>query len=394
MDEMTTNNSVANATTQDPVTDMDIKLQNILAILAMCILMLLTILGNAFVIASIFNYKPLRMVQNFFIISLSGADLAVAIFVMPFHIANTILQERWIFGNVLCDLWLTSDVLLCTASILNICAIALDRYWAIHDPINYAQKRNVKRVLVIIVIVWALSALISVPPLFGWSGRGGSMSDSFTGRCALNGEKGYVAYSALGSFYIPFLIMSFVYLKIYLATKKRLRDRVQNAKSELAIVTNTSYASVATAPNCTEEDESGQPSQMVNGTDNLSSSRSPHFSYQDQRKLKDSETLKQLQYFFEEKQRISLSKERKATRTLAIIMVAFVLCWLPFFLLYVIIPFCDICVHPGPEIEMLFVWLGYINSSLNPIIYTVFNREFRKAFNDMIHMRCLGCKSR
>jgi 5-hydroxytryptamine receptor 1 len=97
--------------------------------------------------------------------------------------------------------------------------------------------------------------------------------------------------------------------------------------------------------------------------------------------------------FFEEKQRISLSKERKAARTLAIIMITFVLCWIPFFLLYLILPFCSSCSHPGEFVEVLFVWLGYVNSMLNPVIYTVFNMEFRKAFNDFVS-KCCGKQSR
>ena len=41
-----------------------------------------------------------------------------------------------IFGSTFCKMWLTFDVLCCTASILNLCAIALDRFYALHDPIG------------------------------------------------------------------------------------------------------------------------------------------------------------------------------------------------------------------------------------------------------------------
>ena len=53
----------------------------------------------------------------------------------------------------MCQLFTTMDILLCTASILNLCAIALDRYFAIHDPINYAQKRTLKLVCISIFVV-------------------------------------------------------------------------------------------------------------------------------------------------------------------------------------------------------------------------------------------------
>lgn len=90
--------------------------------------------------------------------------------------------------------------------------------------------------------------------------------------------------------------------------------------------------------------------------------------------------------FIEEKQKISLSKERRAARTLGIIMGVFVICWLPFFLMYVILPFCQSCC-PTNKFKNFITWLGYINSGLNPVIYTIFNLDYRRAFK-----RLLGIK--
>lgn len=130
--------------------------------LILSMIIIVTIVGNVLVILSVFTYKPLRIVQNFFIVSLAVADLTVAILVLPLNVAYSILG-RWEFGIHLCKMWLTSgkiwklliveikincflcsffctsDVLCCTASILNLCAIALDRFWAITDPINYGK---------------------------------------------------------------------------------------------------------------------------------------------------------------------------------------------------------------------------------------------------------------
>jgi 5-hydroxytryptamine receptor 1 len=90
--------------------------------------------------------------------------------------------------------------------------------------------------------------------------------------------------------------------------------------------------------------------------------------------------------FMQVRQRISLSKERRAARTLGIIMGVFVVCWLPFFLMYVIVPFCVSCC-PSDKLKQFMTWLGYINSALNPLIYTVFNMDFRRAFKKLLHIK-------
>lgn len=64
---------------------------------------------------------------------------------------------------------------------------------------------------------------------------------------------------------------------------------------------------------------------------------------------------------------------------------AFIVCWLPFFLTHVLITHCQAC-HVSPALYRATTWLGYVNSALNPVIYTTFNVEFRKAF-----LKILSC---
>ena len=83
-----------------------------------------------------------------------------------------------------------------------------------------------------------------------------------------------------------------------------------------------------------------------------------------------------------------LRRERKAMRTLGILMGAFLFCWLPFFLWYTSVSFCDSC-HTPRLVESLLFWVGYLNSTLNPIIYAYFNRDFRYAFRSIL--ACVLC---
>ena len=371
-----------------------------------------TIIGNILVILSVFTYRPLRNVANFFIVSLAVADLAVAILVMPFNVANFIIGH-WVFGEVFCNMWLTFDVLTCTASILNLCAVAVDRYYAIHDPLNYAQKRTMKRVLVSIVLVWLASAIISVPPIFGWnnSSRDIGLFDKATLTCQLTDERSYVIYSASGSFYIPLLIMSFVYVNVFRAVRRRLRERADAATAAKLAASVGKITTTVDTINVPDHSSADSPEETQSAADNgaavplqklsmgkASSGRSKKSIDPQKTKLSaspahdkhDDKDSGQVEQFLEEKVRISLSKERRAARTMAIIMGVFVLCWLPFFLMYVIFPFCEKCTQTDPRIINFIVWLGYINSSLNPIIYTIFNIDFRRAFKKLLQGKWKG----
>ncbi|KAI4459204.1 adrenergic receptor-related g-protein coupled receptor [Holotrichia oblita] len=419
----------------------------LLTIFTLGLIIILTVVGNILVILSVFTHKPLRIVQNFFIVSLAVADLTVAVLVMPLNVAYSILG-RWPFGIHVCKMWLTSDVMCCTASILNLCAIALDRFWAITDPINYAQKRTLKRVLLMIGGVWIVSLIISSPPLIGWNDWPAPEEFHKEQKCKLTERQGYVVYSSLGSFFIPLFIMTIVYVEIFIATKRRLRERAQASKLN-AFVNRTNVPNNKTAQDresvSSETNHNETPSDIpANGkpkdkkykkskkrkkgekendrevylkpvlvhedsfTDNADTSGSHRKnSIPSTSDSKDTNAIPMLPssqsnnkstsitinkkpgtvyQFIEEKQRISLSKERRAARTLGIIMGVFVVCWLPFFLMYVIIPFCDTCC-PSIYVINFITWLGYINSALNPIIYTIFNLDFRRAFKKLLGLK-------
>lgn len=85
--------------------------------------------------------------------------------------------------------------------------------------------------------------------------------------------------------------------------------------------------------------------------------------------------------------RFQLAKERKASTTLGIIMSAFIVCWLPFFVLALIRPFVGVEAVP-PSLSSTFLWLGYANSFLNPVIYATLNRDFRRPFQQILYFRC------
>lgn len=139
----------------------------ILASIIATLLMIVIIVGNMLVIIAIATEKALKNIQNWFIASLAVADFFLGLVVMPFSLANEIMGY-WIFGYWWCDIYSAMDVLLCTASIMNLCLISLDRFWSITQAVDYLRKRTPARAALMITLVWLMSALVCIPPLLGW----------------------------------------------------------------------------------------------------------------------------------------------------------------------------------------------------------------------------------
>ncbi|XP_017848122.1 octopamine receptor Oamb isoform X2 [Drosophila busckii] len=296
---------------------------NLISLAILEFINVLVIGGNCLVIAAVFCSNKLRSVTNFFIVNLAVADLLVGLAVLPFS-ATWEVFKVWIFGDVWCRIWLAVDVWMCTASILNLCAISLDRYVAVTRPVTYPSIMSTKKAKSLIAGIWVLSFVICFPPLVGWKDQKAAVqatsytrgnytlyyattmsstpqdeqividsikhkalktgnaynpydpnfapiegsaeiniaaisSSSTTAatttlqdellhattatvpqstqpfscpwKCELTNDRGYVLYSALGSFYIPMFVMLFFYWRIYRAAVRTTRAINQGFKT-------------------------------------------------------------------------------------------------------------------------------------------------------------------
>uniref|UniRef100_A0A0N4ZRI5 G_PROTEIN_RECEP_F1_2 domain-containing protein n=1 Tax=Parastrongyloides trichosuri TaxID=131310 RepID=A0A0N4ZRI5_PARTI len=81
-------------------------------------------------------------------------------------------------------------------------------------------------------------------------------------------------------------------------------------------------------------------------------------------------------------------KEKRATKTLGIVVGTFLICWVPFFSLNVINGICTLIEAESCQVGFnpffYTTWIGYMNSFMNPIIYSIFNTEFRRAFKSIL----------
>ncbi|XP_050545083.1 dopamine receptor 2 [Daktulosphaira vitifoliae] len=324
---------------------------------------MVTVFGNCLVIIAVVRERYLHTATNYFITSLAFADFLVGLVVMPVSAMHEILDHYWTFGINSCDVWRSLDVLFSTASILNLCVISLDRYWAITDPFTYPTKMSRKRAYYLIAAVWVCSSVISFPAIIWWRLVRTEPVPRYT--CPFTNSTGYLIFSSTISFYVPLLVMVFTYYKIYTAAVTQTRCQRLGTKV---------LSSTVTGGNST-----GRMELTLRIHRGGSNSTSQNYT-----------RAHQLQKNFSLSRKLSkLSREKKAAKTLGIVMGVFIVCWLPFFVVNLLSGFCDEnCMFKDQLLSSVVTWLGWINSGMNPVIYACWSRDFRRAYGRILCVCC------
>lgn len=332
----------------------------VLIVIATSGIILMAIFGNLLIIISVYRHIKLRVTTNYFVVSLAFADILVALFAMTFK-AKVAIYQKWSFGPVVCDFWNSCDVLFSTASIMHLCCISVDRYYAIVKPLDYPMKITNKLVAYMLATVWISSTLISFIPIFsGWyttaEHKQYRLQNPYT--CQFKVNLPYSIISSSVSFWIPGAVMLFTYWRIYLEATKQEKMLYKSA----------------------------QMIPRVNNKRNSSSDQNTHIQvHAPAHRNSHGDDPESGQSTPTKRSINKMKREHKAAKTLGIIMGAFIICWLPFFTTYVTLTVCDEACKDFPEtwVDILF-WIGYFNSAINPVIYAYFNREFREAFKETI----------
>ena len=222
---------------------------------ACLIVILLAVVGNLLVVTVILRFKRLKNATNYILLSLALADISVAFLVMiPATIQE--MQQKWVFSQLFCKFYTSFDITCCTASILNLLLVAIDRYIAIFKPLTYRNILRTWHVFTAVVLVWILSLCISFIPIFlGWnleskppafSSNSNSLTelnDTVTAAqtadttaakhnqppsplseiCYIEANVTYAIISSSLSFWIPFVLMTIVYIQIYIVAKRQAK---------------------------------------------------------------------------------------------------------------------------------------------------------------------------
>ncbi|XP_011263636.1 octopamine receptor beta-3R isoform X2 [Camponotus floridanus] len=343
------------------------------------------LLGNALVIASVRRHRRLRVPTNRYVVSLAMADLLVAVCAMTFNASVELFGGKWLLGSIMCDVWNSMDVYFSTASILHLCCISVDRYYAIVKPLEYPAIMRTVTVTAMLSSAWILPALISFIPIFmGWYTTQQHLDFRRKNPqiCMFVVNRPYAVISSCVSFWIPGIVMIIMYCKIY---KEAIRQRAALSRASSSTILNSVNARRSSSGS---RHHSRTSHQLLLHPSDASDYGRP-LSYRAsaaELNVENGTSIRQ--------QTRSWRAEHKAARTLGIIMGAFLLCWLPFFIWYLTTSLCgEACYCPNTVVSVLF-WIGYFNSALNPLIYAYFNRDFRDAFKDTLKSAlpcCANC---
>ncbi|NWS74605.1 DRD4 protein, partial [Crotophaga sulcirostris] len=349
---------------------------NIAALVLGILLILLIVGGNGLVCLSVCTERALKTTTNYFIVSLAVADLLLALLVLPLYVYSEFQGGVWSLSTVLCDALMTMDVMLCTASIFNLCAISVDRFIAVSIPLNYNRRQIDLRQLILISTTWIFAFAVASPVIFGLN----NVPNRDPSLCQLEDDN-YIVYSSICSFFIPCPIMLVLYCAMFHglkrweeARKAKLRGGIYGANRKLYHPSTfiereqTGLEPEECSP-CTRSNHPGDY-VMNNGIHTVSY---PHLKYP---------------HPGHGRKRAKINgRERKAMRVLPVVVGAFLFCWTPFFVVHITRALCKSCSIPT-QVTSTVTWLGYVNSALNPIIYTVFNTEFRNFFRKVLHLFC------
>lgn len=358
--------------------------RNNLLLFILCFFCFATVFGNILVMVAVIREPYLHTVTNYFIASLAIADLIVGTLVMPFCVILEVTDGYWPFGQDFCDIWRSIDVLASTASILNLCVIAVDRKWAITKSMKYPDLFSPKHAALMITAIWLCSSLISFPAIVWW--RAVAKGPPPPDQCLFTDDTGYLLSSSVVSFYGPLTVMLLNYYRLYAAA--------QDQKKSLRLGTKQVHSNGGSNSSLTLRMHRGGKSNTESYLENGGQGQGQgHGQGQENEEMNECSTLRvparQIKSFSLSRKITKLAKEKKAAKTLGIVMGVFIVCWLPFFICNVLMGVCgDKCFSDVKTVSSVVTWLGWSNSAMNPVIYVVWNREFRRAFNKLLCRCC------
>lgn len=299
------------------------------AILALvfAVFAIVTIAGNLLVIVAFGVDRKLRSIGNYFILNLAVSDLIVGMLIVIY--APYALTGCWRLTRAGCLAFLLLDYVVPLASAWNMALISLDRYCCVAYAVEYRLRQTVRRAVALMAVPWTAGVVWYGPTVLFWSVLVGRPSgdDQTVCRVPFYDHVGYLIASSCVEFAAPFVTVTTINILIYVNIRRRTRG----------LVSATADRYDSTSPG---------------GDIGLCSKTS--------------------------KARTILSRDKRSARSLAILVIVFLVTWAPFEISAFVDQICGLCI-PGWVSEIVF-YLLWLNSTINPILYPFLQQRFRVAF--------------
>ena len=306
------------------------------------------LVGNLLVVYAFISYKKLRTsVTNYFVISLAVSDILTSGLVTTFKLDATIKNNHWTHGEFMCSLYTTMYLLAVPSSVINLCAVTVDRYLVLRMPLRYNSLMPSRRAVLIIGGLWTYAIIWACLPLMGWKIDYPVLANGY---CYFVCTREYNVTVNIVNFLLPMIFMAVFWSFIYRIVLRHLQ-RVMRMEKDLSL--NTNDSSNSSNINCI-----GQATPM---------------SYLALPKN-------------EIKEKKKMQQNVRGSRYIGFIVVLFYFCWLPYVTISLIGNLCRSCDKQRMIPYVLydvFLALGFLNSALNPFLYPFHDKHFKKAFKDM-----------
>ena len=316
----------------------------IIAVVA-TIMSAITICGNILVITAFIIDKNLRKYSNYFILNLSIADLLIGLLIPPY--APFLIYNRvWKLGKVACTTWLVLDYVVGSASVLCIVVISLDRFLLVSKGLSYLNEQKISKAIYIMITVWMIAFINYAPAIIFWELIWG-VNSTKEGECqvAFHNHLFYLTATACVEFFVPLISICALNLAVYLNIRKRsrglIRSKNSNKDSEITLrkVVDIEKVKAPLLKTNIENNENNQNESIEyifeNNQNNIVLFETT-LSNQAENSKASSPSTKSAKYNQKRKSNIQmtsrafLSKDKKAARSLFILVFVFVICWVLF----------------------------------------------------------------
>uniref|UniRef100_A0A8C4RLV7 G-protein coupled receptors family 1 profile domain-containing protein n=1 Tax=Erpetoichthys calabaricus TaxID=27687 RepID=A0A8C4RLV7_ERPCA len=341
---------------------------------------MLTFCGNLVVIISISHFKQLHTPTNILVLSLAVADFLVGVIIMPFMVIQSV-ETCWYFGEKVCYIYTCFLTTLTTVSVFNLVLIAIDRYFAICDPLLYSTKITVRITCIAVLFIWVLTFLYACAEVFSGGNTEGDLElDPCPGDCLFSLNSTWSFVDSICGFIFPVLVMAILYTKIFFVAKRHAKAiSMQHMSQESKSKGSKSKKS---------EKKAAKILGIVMAV--FLFCLSPVYIYMIVTlfiNVRQAKAISMQQNSQNNKYKSNKSKksERKAAKTLGIVMAVFLFCLSPIYVFTIITLFTNVTLPSA--VSCTLIWFIYLNSSMNPIMYALFYPWFQKSFKLIVTLQ-------